>query len=213
MSTWLAQISPDFRSRDARRDAGNAVLMHKRVMSLVPDGLGDQARLKAGLLYRIDNTPGGPRILVQAQLKPDPARLPGGYGAVQLRELDPLLKWLQPGTLVRYRLAGSTCKRQNRKEVVALRGADAENWWVSRAPAAGLALQSLVSKAPGDAVGHESGDGGSKGNRIVHPLTMFDGVAAVTDPAALTNAIVTGVGRGKSYGCGLLSIAPLGAAA
>jgi CRISPR system Cascade subunit CasE len=213
MSTWLAQVTPDFRSRDARRDAGSAVLMHKRVMSLFPDGLGDQARLKAGVLYRAEEAPGGARLLVQAQLEPGPGRLPAGYGAVQVRELDPLLRWLQPGALVRYRLAASTCMRRQRKEVVPLRGADAENWWTARAPAAGLDLQSLTSRSPGDPAGYKPKDDGTGGDRIRHPLTQFDGIAAVTDPAALTTAIITGVGRGKSHGCGLLSIAPLGTAA
>jgi hypothetical protein len=50
------------------------------------------------------------------------------------------------------------------------------------------------------------------GGRIRHTLTQFDGVAAVAEPTTVTSAIITGVGRGKSYGCGLLSIAPAGGA-
>lgn len=215
MSTWLTQITPDFRNNQARQDASDAVRMHQRVMQLVPDGLGDQARLKAGVLYRVEETPRGARILVQTQLRPDPSRLPAGYGTVQARDLDPLLRWLRPGALIRYRLAANTCLRKSQdKKVVPLRGSDAEQWWITRAPAAGLDLQSLLSKSPGDAVGRsEPRDGTRPANRVRHALTQFNGVAAVTDPEALTSAIITGVGRGKSHGCGLLTIAPLGAAA
>lgn len=215
MSTWLTQVVPDFRNACARKDAADAVRMHQRVMQLVPDGLGDQARLKAGVLYRVEETPRGVQILVQTQLKPDPARLPAGYGTVRVRELDPLLRWLRPGALVRYRLAANTCLRKSQdKKVVPLRGADAETWWITRAPAVGLELQSLISRSPGDAVGRpESRDQTAPASRVRHALTQFDGVASVTDPAALASAIITGVGRGKSHGCGLLSIAPLGAAA
>lgn len=215
MSTWLTQIVPDyFRSAEARRDAGDAVRIHQRVMQLVPDGLGEQARLKAGVLYRAEETSHGIRILVQTRLKPDPGQLPEGYGTVQVRQLDPLLDWLLPSALVRYRLAANTCLRKSRdKKVVPLRGINAEQWWISRAPAAGLDLQSLTSRSPGNAVGtSKTADGTKPANRVRHALTQFNGVAAVTEPTALTAAIITGIGRGKSHGCGLLSIAPLGTA-
>jgi CRISPR system Cascade subunit CasE len=55
-----------------------------------------------------------------------------------------------------------------------------------------------------DAVG-----GPNRKTGIRHAITRFDGIAMVTDPNALREAILTGVGRGKSHGCGLLSIAPL----
>lgn len=208
MSTWLTEITPDFRNTQARRDLGDAVRMHQRVMSLVPDGLGDQARRRAGLLYRIEETPGGTRFLVQSSLWPDPARLPAGYGTARVRDLDPLLRWLRPGVLVRYRITANACLRKSHStKIVPLRGPDADQWWITRAPAAGLELQSLSSRSPGDAVG-----GDNPKTAVRHALTQFDGVAAVTDAAALAAAITTGIGRGKSHGCGLLSIAPVGAA-
>jgi CRISPR system Cascade subunit CasE len=206
LSTWLTQITPDFRNACARGDLRDAVKMHQRVMTLVPDGLGDQPRRQAGVLYRIEEIPHGARILVQAQVRPDLARLPADYGTVQFRDLDPLLRWLRPDALVRYRLTANTCLRKARStKVVPLRGADADQWWITRAPAAGLDLQSLISRSPGDAVG-----GDDPKRAVRHALTQFDGVAAVTDPAALASAIIAGIGRGKSHGCGLLSIAPAG---
>ncbi len=41
-----------------------------------------------------------------------------------------------------------------------------------------------------------------------HSLIRYDGTATVTDPTALTQAVLTGIGRGKPYGAGLLSLAP-----
>lgn len=41
-----------------------------------------------------------------------------------------------------------------------------------------------------------------------HSLIRYDGTATVTDPEALAAALLTGIGRGKSYGAGLLSLAP-----
>lgn len=205
MTTWLTQIAPNFRNPAAHQDLRDAVRMHQRVMSLVPDGLGDQPRQQAGVLYRVEERPGGARVLVQTQLKPNLERLPTGYGTAQARDLELLLRWLVPGRLVRYRLAANTCRRLSRStKVVPLRGADADEWWIARALGCGLELQSVTSRSPGDAIG-----GGAPEKRIRHTLTQFDGVAAVADARALSAAITAGVGRGKSHGCGLLSIAPV----
>lgn len=209
MTAWLTQITPDFRNPEARRDLADAVRMHQRIMSLVPNGLGDQPRRQAGVLYRIEEAQAGARILAQTAIQPNLGKLPAGYGKTQARDLGPLLRWLREGTLVRYRLNANTCLRKARsKEVVPLRGTDAEKWWTDRAPACGLNLQSLLSRSPGDIV-----RGADPNKRVRHALTQFNGVATVTDPGALTTAIITGIGRGKSHGCGLLSIAPVVTAA
>ncbi|MET7639609.1 type I-E CRISPR-associated protein Cas6/Cse3/CasE [Streptomyces sp. NPDC005438] len=42
--------------------------------------------------------------------------------------------------------------------------------------------------------------------------TVFSGRLEVTDPDALRNALTQGIGRGKAYGCGLLTLAPEGQA-
>jgi len=205
MTAWLTQITPDFRNPAAHLDLRDAVRMHQRVMSLVPNGLGDEPRRRAGVLYRIEQVPGAMRVLVQTGLKPDLAKLPENYGSAQARDLGPLLQWLREGAVVRYRLTANTCLRKSRsKTVVPLRGADAERWWIERAPSCGLGLESLISQSPGDVVG-----GSRQKDSIRHALTQFDGVAMVTGTDALTSAIVTGIGRGKSHGCGLLSIAPV----
>ena len=38
-------------------------------------------------------------------------------------------------------------------------------------------------------------------------IAIFEGVLEVSDPQALRHAVVNGIGRGKAYGCGLLTLA------
>ena len=38
-------------------------------------------------------------------------------------------------------------------------------------------------------------------------LATFEGVLEVTDPDALRHGLVHGIGRGKAYGCGLMTLA------
>ncbi|GAB7100777.1 hypothetical protein JCM3263A_22520 [Thermobifida fusca] len=54
----------------------------------------------------------------------------------------------------------------------------------------------------------------SKGARKGRPVSLvtvtFDGRLEVTDPDALRRALISGIGRAKAYGCGLMTLAPVG---
>lgn len=52
------------------------------------------------------------------------------------------------------------------------------------------------------------GSGGGR-NRVTVATATFDGRAEVTDPDALRRVLVTGLGKAKAYGCGLMTLAPV----
>lgn len=51
-----------------------------------------------------------------------------------------------------------------------------------------------------------------KGKRMRVPVVTatFDGRLTVTDPEALRRSLTSGIGRAKAYGCGLMTLAPVG---
>lgn len=219
MTVWLTRIVPDLRSADARHDlqgAAGGINLHRRLMSLFPDGLGDTARAQLGALFRTEDTPTGPHVLLQSTHEPDITRLPDSYGTAISRPLDPLLDALRSGLTVRYRCVASPVRKPGATTratydlpaVVALHGAAADEWWIQQAESCGLkplGLQSL----PLDAVrGRRGRQGAAAEQRVRHARTRFDGTAAIIDPDRLRTKITEGIGRGKAYGCGLLSIAP-----
>ena len=51
-------------------------------------------------------------------------------------------------------------------------------------------------------------NGKQRGDPVTLATTVFSGHLEVTDPDALRCALVQGIGRGKAYGCGLLTLAP-----
>ncbi|MET9796262.1 type I-E CRISPR-associated protein Cas6/Cse3/CasE [Nocardiopsis alba] len=212
MTYWITQIQPALRSREARRDLGSAVGMHHRLMSLFPDGAGQNARQTFGVLFRVEDTPRGPQILLQSNTEPELSRLPMHYGANQTKELSPLLDALEAGRYVRYRIAanavrrpGHTTKAKNDvNSVVPLLGKEAEEWWIRQAEASGLTIHRLGSQTL-DAARGERKEGQHK---IRHARTLFEGTARITDACLLRERTITGIGRGKAYGCGLLSLAP-----
>ena len=140
MTTWLTQITPDYRNPLVRNDLRDVIDMHKRVMTLVPDDLGDQARRQAGVLYRIDESPRGPRILIQTQIHPQlaPAARRIWPGRVP-RTRSRCSTGSRPERIVRYRITANTCKRKSHStKAVALRGTAADEWWKERASRSGL---------------------------------------------------------------------------
>ncbi|MFF7731163.1 type I-E CRISPR-associated protein Cas6/Cse3/CasE [Streptomyces sp. NPDC008001] len=216
MKLWLTKIQPDLRHRDARRDLASAVGMHHRLMMLFPDGAGDRARAQMGILYRIEDTPSSTQrtahILLQSRVPPALDRLPRGYGSAAAKDITPLLNALVDGLEVRYRIAasavrksGPTSRAAGAKAVIPLQGHAAEEWWQRQAEEkAGLKLISMHS-APLDSA---RGVRGQDKHRIRHARTRFEGTACITNAETLTQTVINGLGRGKAYGCGLLSLAP-----
>lgn len=215
MTTWLSRIALADTRPEVTGDLTDAARLHQRIMTLFPDGLGEHARAAAGILFRVDQDLAGTSILIQSHIEPDPKRLPSGYGHIQIRALDPLLDALRPGLPLRYRLTANATKKLGRNTtdgkpltVVPLHGAEAEAWWARKAHEAGIELRILTATSLETAQGTRRPGNGHKPQFVRHARTRFDGTATITDPDRLRKALTTGVGRGKSYGCGLLTIAP-----
>lgn len=212
MNLWLARITVDSRNPEVRRDLRDVVGLHRRIMSLLPDGLGDQARQQAAVLFRVDETDTGPTVLIQSRYQPQLSNLPPGYGTAELRDAAPLLKALTNGMTVRYRIAANASKRQGvftqpgrPGPIIPLSGRDAEQWWTRRAETHGLHLASASVQSLDPARGTRNSDT----KPIRHSLTRFDGVATIANADLVREAVENGIGRGKSHGCGLLSLAPI----
>ncbi|MGW2886430.1 type I-E CRISPR-associated protein Cas6/Cse3/CasE [Streptomyces griseoruber] len=223
MSLWLTRIIPDPRSSAARRDlAGNnsAMNLHRRLMSLYPSDTGPDPRARFGVLFRTEDTPTGPHILLQSTHEPDFTRLPDRYGTTHCRPLDPLLDALKPGLTIRFRCAASPVRKPgattralyNLPAAVPLTGAHADEWWTRQAQSAGLQPLTLHSHPLDTAQATRQSTQRGDSQRIRHHRVRFDGSAAITNPDLLRQKITEGIGRGKAFGCGLLSIAPARAA-
>ncbi|GHC86276.1 type I-E CRISPR-associated protein Cas6/Cse3/CasE [Nocardiopsis terrae] len=232
--TWLTKIVPDLGSRRARSCFGSAGELHRLVIGLAAHSLGEERvespRQRAGLLFRVEETRGAPVLLVQSSGSLNADALGAGFGSMVERDLTPFLEGLEKGTEVRYRIAAAPSKRLGKSDLNAERlgkraerlgelaqpgkrtytrplfGEQAEQWWRERAQRHGLDLSDVVSS--GAVPSLDQGRTGKRGVRI--HVTRFDGHAVVRDPDALREAVRNGIGRGKSFGCGMLSLAPAG---
>ena len=203
---WLTQVRMNIRNREARRDLRDVVDLHRTVMSMFPDVSSNEARQSMGVLYRLDVVNERPVLLVQAPVRPDPKKLPDGYGDVALTSLISLINQFQDGLTIRYRIMANATKRPNSGQLkgkrIALGVEDAKKWWAERASEAGI----MLIDEPTFVAEILTGTSLNKSQLTLRPWRV-DGIAAIVDINRLTNTLKTGIGRGKAYGCGMLSVA------
>jgi CRISPR system Cascade subunit CasE len=203
--TTLTRLQLDPRHRDVRRDLADIHRLHRRIMSLLADGLGDNPRQAGGALWRLEpNTT--PLLLVQTAEPPAIDRLPAGYADAQSRDLGSVLSAIRPGLRLRYRVTVNPVQQNgNTGRRTAVPRAALPEWWAKRTARIGL-----DDIAPAAFTSEPTRHGTTPaGNRLTIAAARIDGTATVTDPELLRQALIDGVGRGRSYGCGLLTIAPL----
>ncbi|MEU9126095.1 type I-E CRISPR-associated protein Cas6/Cse3/CasE [Streptomyces sp. NPDC048506] len=214
----LARLPLNPRSRDVHQDLRDHTALHQRVSALYPDILGTTPRAAHNILYRLERERTGATLLIQStNITINRNALPSNYTApgvdVEYREIGPLLDWAALGRTVRYRIDANPTKSQPspkdgpgkrpRGRRIPLTGEDAVTWWERQAERAGLTLNlSLDSPQPPVLATR----GTNRRARLT--VTRFDGIATITNPNNLRHAITTGIGQGRAYGLGLLSIAP-----
>ncbi|MEV4409803.1 type I-E CRISPR-associated protein Cas6/Cse3/CasE [Actinoplanes sp. NPDC049598] len=206
------------RQRDVHRDLDNANKMHQRVMSLLPDDLGDSARAQTNTLYRLESTHAGARLLVQTSSNMITFdRLPDAYAiSTATVDLTPLLNRLTTSIPIRYAITTNPIKTVGGRKETGLRGKrvpltdldDIYTWWQRRAAEAGL---DILNHPTAIDIEHSitGGRGNSAAAGIRHHAVTIEGTATITDPELTRQAIVTGIGRGKPYGLGLLTAVPI----
>ena len=199
-------LNPD--SRRAKTDILHRSEMHKTIMRLLPEHMGESPREQANLLWRTDERNGFTQLFVQSTMELRLGNLPDGYTMTET-ELDynRVLDTMLVGTEITYRIAANPTAVRTRttgsgvhKQRVPLCGEAADDWWTNRAQQSGLTVVLFDSVA-------EDARMFGKGNATLH-VVNFSGQAHIEDVNKFRASITIGVGRGKSYGTGLLLAAP-----
>lgn len=216
---FLSKLTINVRSREFRRDYANVHDMHRTVMSAFSTVDTDTApRQEQGILWRLEDAYGGFVQYVQSRTEPDWTRLPVDYlaGPAQVKSLQPVLDAVAPGRKLSFRIvANPTYAKSQGPDVrgkrFAHRSPDKQiEWLVCRGESHGFVIpvggdgHPDVTPSPCPDLAGRKTD--LNGKITVLPV-RYDGHLVVTDPDAFTDALLTGIGRAKAYGCGLLSLA------
>ena len=221
---WLSLLELNPRSRAVRCDLGDCNGLHRTMMKLFPEVDQLSARNALGVLYRLErDREAKVRVLLQSLIQPDFAHRPEGYleAPPQSKTLDSMDVLLQPGRKLLFRLRANPTRAIDTKtrpdgtksngKRVELRGEDACMGWLHRkAGQHGFRILAcrMDAGAPDPRRVNGKVEGHKGGSWITVASVLFDGILEVVDAALIREALQTGIGRAKSYGQGLLSLAP-----
>lgn len=220
--TVLTRIEMEPANAVVQRDLGDAGAMHRRTMGAFATGDRGRARHALGVLWRVDWSPGGrlPLLLVQSNEAGEWDGLPAGWArSVAAKRVDQALEAVCQGQTLRFRLRANVTRkidtktfddgvrRRGRRVPVRAEGG-ALAWLIRHGQAAGFILAGGPGHLSVDLRHEPPALARRPGGVVTIEAIQYDGYLVVTDPASLAQAVRTGIGPGKAFGCGLLSLAP-----
>lgn len=188
------------------RDLDSRYEMHRTLCRAFPGKPG-----RPRFLWRLEREDPVPVLLLQSPEEPELSAFPEGYLLEAHRPvpMGRFLERLERGQVVFFRLDANPVRVRNGKRY-ALPDVEAHLLW----------LKARMEQCAGcGLVGAGTRVVWRRWFRFVKPGTgdeikvfavRFEGTAVVLQPDLLRNAIATGIGRGRAWGLGLLSVAPVG---
>ena len=203
---YLSRVELDLRNHETLRALNVPRRLHGAVEAAFE---GPRTRR----LWRLDRREGRLWLLILSEEVPELSGIVAQFGppdgTAETRDYEPLLARVAEGTVWRFRLAANPIK--NVKEADG-RGtvrnhvtvAQQEQWLAERAPKHGFALEPDGFRVVDSR--WISFDKATDGSPVrIHAVT-FEGLLRVTDAGRFREALTHGIGRGKAYGLGLLTL-------
>lgn len=165
-------------------------------------------------LWRLDTLRGRQYLLLLSEERPDLTRAAEQFGfpdrdpAWESRDYLPFLQRIGPGTRWHFRLtANPTISRKRdgkRGKVYAhITPGHQKEWLLKKSEKRGFSLE----EDSFDVVRSCWQRFSRKGERTVSILSVtYEGILTVTDPELLRASLIEGIGRGKAYGMGLMTL-------
>jgi CRISPR system Cascade subunit CasE len=218
---YLSRLILNPQSRQVQREMSNIYQMHRTIMSAFPDNLSKEERVLFRLEVDNQNTL---RLLVQSQSSPNwdflstppknyllPYSPDDDIPNPAVTEFD-LSKSLHPNQTLAFRLrANPTIKKDRPGEKQGHRvgiydEAGQIDWLKHKADLGGFRVLNVRTSQEGkrsDTIYRQN----SAAQKLELLAVQFDGLLQVVDPIKVIETIANGIGSGKGFGFGLLSLA------
>lgn len=213
---YLSKIVLNTRNRGVMADISNMYSMHQTLISMLP-GYDNSPNSK--YLYRLeqDERLNTAIILMQSEIEPcfDKHFDTGYLQIAQSKEYSPKFN---NGEQYRFRLFANAVRKRtydpdkdtnpNKKIAESVlvpmyKEDEMEKWLSDRAISNGFELLGQPNMAKSYRKFSKKGDAKHKSNLFG---VQYDGILRVTDSEQFTEAVCSGIGKGKAFGFGLLSI-------
>ena len=204
---YLSRIAIDLRRYETMRALHERERLHAMVESCFP---GPRQRR----LWRLDSLHDIDYLLLLSGEAPNLRELGrqiGCRGAIgEIKDYTPLLRRIAPGTVWRFRLTANPTESipsrdGSRGRVRAVTVVARQREWLARQ---GASHGFAVADGAFDVTRTEWLRFRKPGHAISLLCTTFEGILTVTDAAQFLQALTEGIGRGKAYGMGLLTVIP-----
>ena len=203
----LSRIELDLRQRAVMKALASPNLIHGAIEQSFPGPRGRR-------LWRVDTLGDKTWLLVLSQDKPDFGRLAAQFGAAgwESREYEPLLRRIESGSVWHFRLTANPTVsksgvRDERGKVLGhITPTHQKRWLSERAEKHGFS----VSEEEFDVVQSRwlrFRKGTERGRPVTLLSVTYEGRLTITDPVLFIQTLTEGLGRGKAYGLGLLTVA------
>lgn len=193
-------------------------MMHAVVMTSFNSFEGESP---GRVLWRIDCIGSATYLLIQSQSKPDVSHIIDQYGRPdagqkgEILDYGPFLSRIENGKQYRFRLVANpvhsvtTAGRKRGKVTAHVTVEQQLSWLVDRSEINGFILKSDDGNVTADVMSREVMKFRREGKMITLSCATFEGVMTVSNANSLRTMMINGIGRAKSYGCGLFTIIPL----
>lgn len=205
-----------------------------KVNESAPHHLQKTPRNEFNLLHRLDfdSRNGKAVLLVQSSVEPDWSFLQADYAVrIECKTVHEQYANIENGMRLLFRLQANPTKRigksdgradekykpsderKIRRRVELRTDEEKINWLKRKGEDAGFRLTNVrIKEAVENAAVHSSskqfGRRGRDDKKMTFGSVVFEGVLEVTDVETFRDCMIRGIGSGKAYGFGLLSIAP-----
>jgi CRISPR system Cascade subunit CasE len=225
---YLSRLLLNPRSRAVLRDLADCQDLHRTIMSAYPQILGDNAREQLGVLYRLeaDRRRNHLVLYVQSWEMPDWSRLPSGYldhcrglKNPACRPVGDTYQKLKVGDILSFRLKANPTRKigsagldKKSRRVDLRREEDQREWLDRKGEQGGFEVLGVMVQGSVKETGRQNGqrNGNFAGKTSVTLVAVnFEGRLRITDAEKFYHhSLARGIGPGKAYGMGLLSLAP-----
>ncbi|MGE3801160.1 MAG: type I-E CRISPR-associated protein Cas6/Cse3/CasE [Candidatus Kapaibacterium sp.] len=204
---YLAKLLLNPRSNQVRKDLARPYELHRTLMKAFPDKIApDENRL----LFRVETQQSpvsAPIVLAQSSsLEPDWNQLPKSYllETPELKTFNPVLSKSQN---LGFRLSANPTKKSEGKRIPLIQEQEYFSWIERKGNLHGFTV--MACNAHTFRVGEGKDVVPSHERKTSLPLfgVRFDGFLQVDNPELLNQALASGIGSGKAFGFGLLSLA------
>lgn len=219
---YLTRMRLNPTRRQTRRALASPQVMHAIVLGSIPPGADPE---QGRVLWRVDqNSTHEVELYVVSPQRPDLTgaveQLGWPTGAMwDTAPYRPFLDRLSSGDTWAFRLTANpvriVAQDGKRGRVVPHRTQEQQRQWLlDNAAKHGFEVQSSAQEEPDVVVRRRGTDSfsrqmeePSRRDRVQLTRVMYDGRLRITDADRLRHSLTHGIGRGKGYGCGLLTLA------